>query len=172
MMKTATTNKIYDANFPSRESVREIHSRGQTSARFSIGWHLSIIETLFPPLFRYRRPSPSLAPPEPFRCLSRPPPTARFSLLLLLLPFPPRRVSFPKHIPRKCSKQIKRLLDARRISMLFLSYQRATNERAVRPSSVPLFSRTILLYPRYAGIARIHVAGNVISDRRVMSITE
>lgn len=39
---------------PSRESVREIHSHGQTSTQFSIGWHLSIIGTLVFSFFRYR----------------------------------------------------------------------------------------------------------------------
>jgi len=98
MMKPAATGKIYDANFPPREFVREIHSRWQTfGARFSIGWHLSIIEILvFPPFSTVIGASPFRQ--SPFCCL----PTSVN---------PPAFPASPKHVlpaPENASSQIKR----------------------------------------------------------------
>lgn len=130
--ETATISKIYDADFPLRESVREIHSHGQTSTQFSIGWHLSIIETLVFSFFSYRRFSPFHSS-APFRCLSRP------SSIHPLFPF-------PKRVPENMHHTNKTTQAAQRISMPFLSYRRATNERTVHPSSAPFFP-TIVFYP-------------------------
>lgn len=141
--ETATFSKIYDADFPLRESVREIHSHEQTSTQFSIGWHLSIIETLVFSFFSYRRLSPFHSS-APFRCLSRPSSIHRF--------FPSLSVS--PTLPENMHHTNKTTQAAQRISMPFLSYRRATNERTVHPSSAPFFE--LLCFIRGTGTTRIH----------------
>lgn len=152
--ETTTTSKIYDADFPPRESARKIHSRGQTPAQFSIDWHLSIIETLVSSFFRYRRFSPS-RPSAPFRCLPTSVNPPAFPSPISVSPTPP---PFPENMPHTN----KTTQAAQRISMPFLSYRRATNERTVHPPSAPFFR--LLCFIRGTGIAHIHVVGDVISD--------
>jgi len=130
---------------PSRESVREIHSHGQTSTQFSIGWHLSIIETLVFSFFRYRfYPFPFIGA---LWLSPRPPSTHSF------FPFPKRVSDSPEnmHHTNKTTQA------AQRISMLFLSYRRATNERTVQPFFRPFFSE-LLCFIRGTGTARILLA--------------
>lgn len=130
--ETATTDKMYDANFSRRANsyVKFIH------AVFTIAWHLSIIDTyilsLSPSLFflssRYRR------------SLSRP------SSILSHFLSPQIHTSTTSPQPSKMYQTNKTTQTAQRISMLFLSYRRATNERTAHPSSAPFF-QTIVFYP-------------------------
>lgn len=115
--------------FASREFVREIHSRSFYNRLASINHRyihslplsssfLLVIGALYPDLRQFSR-------------ISSPPKSTR----------PP-----PRPQPSKMHQTNKTTQTAQRISMLFLSYRRATNERTAHPSSAPFF-QTIVFYP-------------------------
>lgn len=128
--ETVTTDKMYDANFSRRANpyVKFIHTV------FTIAWHLSIIDTcilfLSPSLLflssRYQRSS-SRSPPTP-------------SLFLL----PQIHTSTTSPQPSKMHQTNKTTQTAQRISMLFLSCRRATNEHG-SPFFRPFFSNHCVL---------------------------
>lgn len=134
--ETATISKIYDADFPLRESIREIHSHGQTPGRsFQSAGIYQSSKLLFSP-FSVIVASPLPVRRRPF-AVSRPPSTHP------LFPSSPKRVL--ETPPENMHHTNKTTQAAQRISMLFLSYRRATNERTIHPSSVPFFSNHCVL---------------------------
>lgn len=135
--ETATTSKIYDAYFPPRESVREIDSHGQTSTRsFQSAGIYQSSKLLFPPFFQLSSPLPF-----PFAgCALSQSPDLRQTRF-----FPSLSVS--PTLPENMRHTNKTTQAAQRISMLFLSYRRATNERTVSPFFRPLFFPAIVFYP-------------------------
>lgn len=143
--ETVAISEIYGADFPPRESAREIHSREQTSGRsFQSAGIYQSSKLLFSPF------SVIVASPLPVRrcpfTVSRPPSThTRF--------FPP--LSVPSTPPENMHHTNKTTQAAQRISMLFLSYRRATNERTVHPSSALFFSNYCVLSVGQSP-ARIH----------------
>lgn len=135
--ETAAAGKMYDAELSAaRNPYVKFIRAGRHSARGfqSAGIYQSSKLSFFLPFFSavidaspFRR--------SPFCCVSRPPSTL------------PRPLSIPSHSLRKCMVTNKNdAVSAQRISMLFLSYRRATNERAVCSSSAPFFFQTIVFH--------------------------
>jgi len=143
--ETATTNKIYDVDFRRANPYVKFIRTGRHRRSFqSVGIYQSS-KLLFSPF--------SVIASIPFLFIGalwlspRPPSTHSF------FPFPKRVSDSPEnmHHTNKTTQA------AQRISMLFLSYRRATNERTVQPFFHPFFSE-LLCFIRGTGTARILLA--------------
>lgn len=135
--ETAATSEIYDADFPPRESVREIHSHGRTFGRsFQSAGIYQSSKLLFPP-FSVIVASPHLVHRRPF-AVSRPP------SIRPLFPSPKR---VPRLFPPKiCAIQIKR----RRLRSAYQCcfYRIGARQTSARFTLLPPpFFRTIVFYP-------------------------
>lgn len=159
MMKRSRPARCTTRNFPPRE-IRTWNSFALADIRRAVFNRLASINhrnSRFSSLFFSTVIDASPFRRSPFCCVSRPPSTL------------PRPLSIPSHSLRKCMVTNKNdAVSAQRISMLFLSYRRATNERAVCSSSAPFFFKP-LCFTHGTDIARMHVADDVISDCRVSS---
>lgn len=135
--ETATTSKIYDADFPpARIRTWNSFARADTGGSFQSAGIYQSSKLLFPP-FSVIVASPLPVRRRPF-AVSRPP-----SIRSL---FPPLsaclRLSSPSENMHHTNKTTQA---AQRISMPFLSYRRATNEHTIHPPSAPFFSNYCVL---------------------------